>query len=450
MDSNLNLKDKIISRYKEFEESLNGLAKNKDGNPEKIHYVKLDALKSFKQLGFPGKKSEDWKYTNITPIIQKDYSQKKKDKAVTVTKTAISDFVIPKLKANLLVFINGIFSRKLSDIITPDTTAYIGSFNDAYNIHKELFELHFGKYADYQNNGLTALNTSHARDGGFIYLPKDKVVEEPIHLLFVSDTRTKNILSQPRNLIIAGENSKATIIESYHSLNHNYSFTNAVTEIFVNKNSEIEHYKIQDEVETSYNISTTQVNQERDSRYRSVTITWGGSIVRNNLNSVLSGENAECTMIGLYTSKGKVLYDNHTLVDHAVPNCNSNELYKGIIDDNSNGVFNGKIMVRKDAQKINAYQSNKNIVLSDKAGINSKPQLEIFADDVKCSHGATTGQLDKEQLFYLRARGIGKAEAQNMLLIAFANDIIENIKLEPLRNKLYDTLIKKLSDESRH
>jgi Fe-S cluster assembly protein SufD len=448
MNSNLNLKDKIISRYKEFEESLNGLAKDKDGNPEKVHCVKLDALKRFEQLGFPEKKSEDWKYTNITPVIQKDYSQKKKDKAVTVTKTAISDFVIPKLKANLLVFINGIFSRKLSNIITSDTTAYIGSFNDAYNIHKELIELHFGKYADYQNNGLTALNTSHARDGGFIYLPKDEIVEEPIHFLFVSDTRLKNILSQPRNLIIAGENSKATIVESYHSLNHNYSFTNAVTEIFANKNSGIEHYKIQDEVETSYNISTTQVNQERDSRYRSVTITWGGSIVRNNLNSVLSGENAECTMFGLYAAKRKQLYDNHTLVDHAVPNCNSNELYKGILNDNSNGVFNGKILVRKDAQKTNAYQSNKNIVLSDNAGINSKPQLEIFADDVKCSHGATTGQLDKEQLFYLRARGIGEAEAQNMLLIAFANDIIENIKPEPLRNKLYDTLIKKLSNES--
>jgi len=447
MDSNLNLKYKIISRYKEFEESLNGLAKDKDGNPEKVHCVKLDALKRFEQLGFPEKKSEDWKYTNITPIIQKDYSQKKKDKAVTVTKTAISDFVIPKLKANLLVFINGIFSRKLSDIITSDTTAYIGSFNDAYNIHKELFELHFGKYADYQNNGLTALNTSHARDGGFIYLPKDKVVEEPIHLLFVSDTRTKNILSQPRNLIIAGENSKATIIESYHSLNHNYSFTNAVTEIFANKNSGIEHYKIQDEVETSYNISTTQVNQERDSGYHSVTITWGGSIVRNNLNSEFAGENGECHMLGLYLSKDSELFDNHTLVDHAVPNCYSNELYKGIIDDNSSGVFNGKIMVRKDAQKTNAYQSNKNIVLTKKATINSKPQLEIFADDVKCSHGATTGQLNPEELFYLMSRGIGKTEAENMLLIAFANDIISNIKIEPLKEMLFDTLVKKLNKD---
>ena len=446
-DKSISLKDKVIKDFKEFENSLNGMAKDEDGKIEKIHKIRLDALQKFEELGFPEKKLEDWKYTNINPIVQKEYSRKYKDISVKVAKKNISEFLIPGLDVNLLVFINGNFSKKLSNITYENNMVFIGSLVEAYSIHKELIDIHFSKYAKYGKEGLTALNTAYAYDGAFIYLPKGKILDKPIHLLFISDSKMVDIMTHPRNLIIAGEDSKATIIESYYSFNHNYSFTNVVNEIVLEKNSDIEHYKIQDESVKSYNVNSTYVNQDRDSRFHSVTITWGGNIVRNNLNVTFSGENSECLLYGLYAVKDNELIDNHTLVDHAIANCRSNELYKGILDDNSTGVFNGKIMVRKDAQKTNAYQSNKNIILSDKAGINSKPQLEIFADDVKCSHGATTGQLDKEELFYLVSRGIGKKEAQNMLLIAFAYDIIENIKIESLKKKLYQTLVKKLSKQ---
>jgi len=428
--NNITLKEKVINNYKEFENSLNGMARDENGKIEKIHSIRLDALKRFEELGFPEKKLEDWKYTNIHPIIEKNYSQKARDIAIKVAKKNISDFLFPGLETNLLVFINGIFSKKLSNIENGNDVLFIGSLSGAYKIHKELIDIHFSKYARYENEGLTALNTAYAYDGAFVYLPKGKILEKPIHIIFISDSKTTDIMSHPRNLIIAGENSKATVIESYHSFNHHFSFSNVVTEIVTEKESEIEHYKIQDESPKSYDINTTYVMQEKDSRFHSVTISWGGDIVRNNLNVILNGENSECLLYGLYAANESELIDNHTFVDHSVPNCRSNELYKGIMDDVSTGVFNGKIIVRVDAQKTNAYQSNK-----------------IFADDVKCSHGATTGQLDKDEIFYLMARGIGKQEAQRMLLIAFANDIIENIKIEAIRKKLYRLLVKKLSRE---
>lgn len=445
MTQGFDLKEKVIKNFKEFENSLNGLAKSKDGNIEKIHSVRIDAIKRFEQIGFPEFRSEEWKYTNIKPIIQKDFSLVPLEPKITGK--SIKQFLIPGLKANTLVFINGKYSEKFSDIITKDENVYIGSFRNGLMSHKTIIEKHFAKYAEYDINGFTALNTAYSIDGAFIYVPEGNVVKEPVHLVFISDKNDSDFMLQPRNLIVAGESSGVTVIESYHSLSNNYSFTNTVTEIHLGKNARVEHYRIQDENNKSYNINTTQVKQEKDSYYNALTITWGGSIVRNNLNSEFAGENGECHMLGLYLSKDSELFDNHTLVDHAVPNCYSNELYKGILDDNSSGVFNGKIMVRKDAQKTNAYQSNKNIVLTKKATINSKPQLEIFADDVKCSHGATTGQLNPEELFYLMSRGIGKTEAENMLLIAFANDIISNIKIEPLKEMLFDTLVKKLNKD---
>ena len=348
------------------------------------------------------------------------------------------------LEANILVFLNGKFHDEYSKIITKDKKVFIGSFREGLSKHKNIIEEHFSKHAKYDRDGFTALNTAYSIDGAFIYVPANSEVKEPVHLIFISDASTGEVLSQPRNLIITGESSSLKIIESYFSSDKNCSFTNTVTEINAGENSQIEHYKIQGENRQSYNINTTQVSQQKDSKYNSLTITWGGSIVRNNHNSEFRGENGECHFFGLFLAKDKELIDNHTLVDHAVPNCLSNEFYKGILDDSSSGVFNGKIMVRKDAQKTNAYQSNKNIVLSGKATINSKPQLEIYADDVKCSHGATTGQLNPEEVFYLLSRGIGRKEAEEMLLIAFANEILENIKIEPLKDAMFNSLINKL------
>ncbi len=238
--------------------------------------------------------------------------------------------------------------------------------------------------------------------------------------------------------------AKIKIVEDYYSLGDKHSFTNSVTEIYCAPNSSLERYKIQNDGEKAYHIGTTQVMQEKDSRFSDTTISWGGAITRNNLNSVFNGPNTECHFYGLYLLSGKQHVDNHTLADHAMPHCYSNELYKGIIDDKATGVFNGKIMVREDAQKTNAYQSNGNILLSEDATIYSKPQLEIFADDVKCSHGATTGQLNKEEMFYLQSRGIGKEEARILLLNAFAGDVIYTIKIEPLREMLLHKLAAKL------
>ena len=443
MSQGFDLKEKVINNFREFENSLNGLAIGKDGKPGKIHSIRLEALKLFEEIGFPEFKSEEWKYTNIKPITQKDFNQFP-EKVSGIKEDIIHKYLIPGLDANILVFINGKFSDKYSKIITKDKNVFIGSFREGLSKHKNIIEEHFSKYAKYKSDGFTALNTAYSIDGAFIYIPDKLEIKTPVHLVFISDTDNSDTLSQPRNLIVTGESSSLEIIESYFSSGSNFSFTNSVTEIYAGSNSRINHYKIQDENEQSYNVSTTQVSQQKDSKYNSLTITWGGSIVRNNHNSEFKGENGECHFLGLFLAKDKELIDNHTLVDHAVPKCFSNEFYKGILDDNSSGVFNGKIMVRKDAQKTNAYQSNKNIVLSRKATINSKPQLEIFADDVKCSHGATTGQLNPEEVFYLMSRGIGRRESEEMLLIAFANDILENIKIEPLKEVLFNSLINKL------
>ncbi|MBC8488351.1 MAG: Fe-S cluster assembly protein SufD, partial [Bacteroidetes bacterium] len=253
-----------------------------------------------------------------------------------------------------------------------------------------------------------------------------------------------NLLSQQRNLIVAGKDSHISIIDSYNTIGNNYNFLNTVTEIYAGENSQVHYCKIQNDGDNSIHVGTTQVQQEKNSHFNSATVSWGGNITRNNLNSFLNGMGCECHMYGAFILSGEQHVDNHTLVDHAAPNCYSNELYKGILDDNSTGVFNGKVMVRKDAQKTNAYQSNKNILLTDTATMNTKPQLEIFADDVKCSHGATTGQLNKEELFYLRTRGIDKDEARAMLLYAFASEVIQTIEISPLRNILFDKLNEKL------
>jgi Fe-S cluster assembly protein SufD len=443
MAQGFDLKEKVIKEFKDFENSLNGLAIGNDGKPGKIHSIRLEALKLFEEIGFPEFKSEEWKYTNIKPITQKDFNQFP-EKVSEIKEDVINKYLIPGLDANILVFINGKFSENYSKIITKDKNVFIGSFREGLAKHKNIIEEHFSKYAKYKSDGFTALNTAYSIDGAFIYIPDKLEIKAPVHLVFISDADNSDTLSQPRNLIVTGESSTLDIIESYFSSGSNFSFTNSVTEIYAGSNSRINHYKIQDENEQSYNVSTTQVSQQKDSKYNSLTITWGGSIVRNNHNSEFKGKNGECHFFGLFLAKDKELIDNHTLVDHAVPQCFSNEFYKGILDDNSSGVFNGKIMVRKDAQKTNAYQSNKNIVLSRKATINSKPQLEIFADDVKCSHGATTGQLNPEEVFYLMSRGIGRKESEEMLLIAFANDILENIKIEPLKEVLFNSLINKL------
>jgi len=429
------LKDKITENYKTIEKSLNG-------EPAEIKHIRDNAKEHFRTFGFPNRKMEDWKFFNSKPIVANDFSFVTEKQSVE--KSVLNNFLIPGLKANLLVLINGEYSKENSKIITERKNLFIGSLREGLKSNPGIIEKHLAKYADYRADGFTALNTALAQDGAFIHIPKGYIMKDPVMILNIIDSRKSKIIGQPRNLIIAGANSDVHIIEEYYSIGENDSFSNAVTEIYTDESANVQYYKIQNEEKNSFHVGTTQIFQERNSIFTSVTLSWGGGTTRNNLNSYMNGESIECNFKGLYYLTGKQHVDNHTLADHANPNCNSNELYKGILTEESEGVFNGKILVRQDAQKTNAYQMNKNILLSNTASINSKPQLEIFADDVKCSHGATTGQIDKEQLFYLKARGIGEKEGKKLLVFAFANEIIEDIEVPELKEYLVNKLNEKL------
>ena len=434
----IDLKDKLLTEFVTFEKNLNGAASTP------INNIRKEARNYFESLGFPDRKAEEWKYTKTNSITKYDFSQSFSKEESDISEIDVEKLLVPDLETNTIVLINGRYSNKLSKIISDPKEVSVCGFNEAQSNHPQIFNNHFAKYADYKIDGFTALNTAFANNGVFIYVPKDVELKEPLLLINIIDSKTPNLLSQQRNLIVAEKGSRISVIDSYETIGNNYNFLNTVTEISAGENSNVHYYKIQNDGNKSIHVSTTQVHQEKDSHFNSVTVSWGGNIIRNNLNSLLNGMGCECHMYGAFVLSGEQHVDNHTLVDHSVPNCYSNELYKGVLDDTSTGVFNGKVMVRKDAQKTNAYQSNKNILLTDTATINTKPQLEIFADDVKCSHGATTGQLNKEELFYLRTRGIDEDEAKAMLLYAFASEVIQTIEISPLRNILFDKLNEKL------
>jgi Fe-S cluster assembly protein SufD len=299
--------------------------------------------------------------------------------------------------------------------------------------YREIVSKHLGHSSKYQKDGINALNTAFVKDGVFIFVKKGQIVEQPIYIYNITDSRSGNVLSQPRSLVYVSENAQVQIVESYATLGLDESFTNQVLEIIVDKDARAEYYKIQNDSAHTNQVSTTHIRQIAKSYTHTVTISLNGGIIRNNLNLVLDAEYCEGHLYGLYLQKGQTHVDNHTVVDNVKPNCFSNELYKGIIDGKATGVFNGKILVQPQAQKTNAYQSNKNILLSDDASVNTKPQLEIFADDVKCSHGCTVGRLNEEGLFYLQSRGIPSKIAKSLLLHAFAIDVLEHIRPEPIR-----------------
>lgn len=428
-------KDQLLAAFRDNEERMNGERK------APVHQLRRAALKQFEQLGFPTTRHEEWKYSSVNGLLKQGFDL---DETTTLTIDDLAPLEIPNLEGNLLYFINGRYHAELSRIVSPADQLHITNFADALKTEPELIGSHFAHYADYQDNAFTALNTALATDGVVIRVPDNTTVEQPVILRFITDTRTKNITSQPRNLIIVGKNSELMLAESYRTLGDGASFVNVVTEIVLGRDARMQYYKVQNETEKAYHIGTTQVHQTDNSHFYSATVTLNGNFVRNNLNIRLDGQHAEAFMYGLYMPNGRQHVDNHTLVDHAMPNSYSNELYKGILDDNSTGVFNGKIFVRPDAQKTNAYQSCKNVVLSPGASMNTKPQLEIFADDVKCSHGTTTGKLNDEALFYMRSRGIPKDEARTLLLYAFSQDVLSQIKIQPIREYLERVVTEKL------
>jgi len=397
-----------------------------------LQELRQKAFHSFNEKGIPLGRNEEWKYTRISNLFNKQYT-------FPLQLTSISEQDLKELRlpgneaANELVFVNGLFSEVLSNIrsaslqVQPLEVAARGEFS---NIVSE----HLGHSSDYLKDGINALNTAFVHGGAFIYVGKGKTLEHPIYLYNITDARTGNIFSQPRSLVYLAGNANAQIVETFNTIGTGESFTNGVMEIVVEQDAMLEHYKIQNDASHANQVSTTHIRQIGKSYVHTVTISLNGGIVRNNLNVVLEAEHCETHLYGLYFIGGDTHVDNHTLVDNVTPHSFSNEFYKGIIDDNATGIFNGKIMVQRLAQKTNAYQSNKNILLSDGASVNTKPQLEIFADDVKCSHGCTVGQLDEEGMFYLRSRGIREEKARALLVHAFAMDVLEHIKPSAIRS----------------
>ncbi len=395
----------------------------------------------FLSHGFPTIREEEWKYTNLSPLSNVPFDFASPSSPLTLED--IRPLLIAGEDISRLVFVNGKYSESLSQIHGMTDGVVAGSLS-AHADHP-IVRQHLTHVAAAIPGTMVDLNASFMAEGAFFYVPEGVILDRPVHFLFITDVTAGPVVTFPRNLFVAAPQSKAQLIQSHHTLGSlHQAFTNGVTEVVTLRESLLDVTNVQLEGATSYHIGYTAAEQHASSEFHITTITLDGAMVRNNLNIRLSEPHAVSYLYGLYCTDGQQLVDNHTLVDHAVPNCQSNELYKGILDGKSTGVFNGKIHVRPDAQKTNAYQSNKNVLLSDEASMNTKPQLEIFADDVKCSHGTTTGQLDDEALFYLRSRGIGEDHARAFLNIAFAGDIIQKVPYEPLRERLMVLMEQKL------
>ena len=408
-----------------------------------------EAFETFNNKGLPTIKNEEWKYSGavVSNLFKQEYQLPGDAKQLSVSAADIDEMRLPGFeRANELIFVNGKFVSELSTIRSSEEQLVVMPLEEAENSsYKKIVKEHLGKSNIFINDGIYSLNTSFIFGGVFIFVKRKQEVNNPVYLYHISDARDNHILAQPRSLVFVDERSKVQVVESYKTIGSMDSFTNEVVEIVVNTDAILEYYKIQNDRISASQVSTTHIRQIGKSFVHTLVLSLNGGIIRNNTNIIMEAEGNEAHMYGLYLLKGKTHVDNHTLVDNKMPNCFSNELYKGVIDGSATGVFSGKIYVRPDAQKTNAYQSNNNILLSDNASVNSKPQLEIYADDVKCSHGCTVGRLDEEALFYLRARGISKEQAQAMLLQAFASNIVEQIKIEALREYAEELITARLS-----
>jgi Fe-S cluster assembly protein SufD len=406
--------------------------------------IEQNAFEAFNRMGIPSTRHEEWKYTRVGGLFNKDYQFVTGDAQPALTATDLDAYRLPDHEeANELVFVNGLYSSALS-VIRSAELIVLPLEEASRNEYSEIVSKHLGHSSQYIKDGIHALNTAFVHGGVFIHIGKGQIAEHPVYIYNITDARSTSILSQPRVLIHIGEQAQVQFTETYATIGKSDSFVNQVLEIVVEKEANVEYYKIQNDAVQTSQVNTTHFRQVGKSYVHTVTISLDGGIIRNNLNIVLEAERCETQLHGLYFLKGQTHVDNHTTVDNVKPNCLSNELYKGVIDDNAVAVFNGKIFVQPLAQKTNAYQSNKNVLLSDSASVNAKPQLEIFADDVKCSHGCTVGRLDEEGLFYLRSRGIGEEAARALLVHAFAIDILEHIKPAAIRAYVDEAISKRL------
>jgi Fe-S cluster assembly protein SufD len=411
------------------------------GAPAWLVALRRNALERFAALGFPTTHDEDWKYTNVS-VIAKTLFEPGQMVAADPGRFPLADMGC----TTRLVFVNGHFSRDLSSTDHAQRGVRVHSLRELLLAGSEIVESHFARYARFDNQAFVALNTALAEDGAVVEVQKDAVPEQPIHLLFLSVPSGGPTVSHPRNLIVAGRGSQASVIETYLGADGAACLTNAVTEIGLGDGAVLDHYRIQRESDHAFHVATVQAIQGRQSVLSSHNVALGAALARNDVNSILDAEGAECFLNGLFFAADTRHVDNHTMLDHAKPHCQSRELYKGILAGRGVGVFNGKIVVRKDAQKTNAIQSNRNLLLSGEAVVNTKPQLEIFADDVRCTHGATVGQIDQEALFYMQSRGIPAGAARQLLIHAFAGEVLDLMKWQPAREKLAAALHKILSE----
>ena len=422
-------RDHYVSQFARFERTVNGNLKSP------LHELRRRAISRFADIGLPTTRNEDWRFTDVSAIAKLPF-ELPEDTANDLTSADLRPFIFEGVRTQYLVFVNGWYSARLSSAHPLAGGTKSGSLAEFLKEDPSWLQKYLGVYADALMSGFTALNTAFLTDGAVVYVPPGRVLETPIHILFISTDARKEFVSHPRCLVMVGDNAEATVVESYVGRADNTYFTNAVTEVVLGENASLEHERVLLEGSRALHVGTLQVHQGRHSSFVSNALTFGGRLVRNNINSVLSGEGAECTFNGLYCGAAQQHIDHHTSIDHAQPRCPSHEFYKGVLAGASRAIFNGKIFVRKDAQKTDAKQTNRNLLLSDAASVDTKPQLEIFANDVKCTHGATIGQLDDESVFYLRSRGIDEKDARSLLTYAFAAEILDRIKIKPLREKM--------------
>ena len=478
-----------LESFSQSRESLNGRA------PAEIDRIRQEAFDRFTHLGFPTTRHEEWKYTNVSPIARTHFRLGTAEGADAVTPEQIAPLVqqvfgttgsdapgvvaptadSPRIGgrgaasppsfqqfppsiggrgagqgagAPLLVFVNGRFVASISSLAEMGR-ATVTNLAHVLSDSPDQALPYLTRLAAYRDHSFAALNTAFLQDGAIVHVPRGQVIEAPIRLLYLSTSGHGPTMSHPRTLVVLEENSQATVVEAYVDLGQEATFTNSVTEIVVEDHAVLDHYRIQQGSDNGYAVSVLQARQGRSSNYSCHSFMMGHSLLRNDAGAIMGGEGGEGHLNGLYLASGRQHIDNHTAIDHALPNCNSREIYHGILSGASTGVFNGKILVRQDAQKTDARQTNRNLLLSDQATIDTKPQLEIFADDVKCTHGATVGRLDEDSVFYLRSRGIPREEAESLLTYAFASEIVEGIRLKSLQDPLRRMIEQWLSQSGR-
>jgi Fe-S cluster assembly protein SufD len=419
---------------------LAALEERPQGGPRWVQDLRERGASQFSLLGFPTTRDEEWRFTGVSPIASTEFRPAPQAR---ITTDELSTFLYADAPHRLAI-VNGRFSPELSRTSGLPQGMYFGSLATAIREQADTVARYLGQLADFNARAFAALNTAFLHDGAYVYIPEGAVLDGPLQLLFVSVARD-TVMSHPRTLIVAGDHSQCRIVETYVGGSGQVYFSNAVTEVFVGEHSIVDHYKVQEESVQAFHIASMHMHAARSATFSSHSFSLGGRIVRNDALALLDGEGAEVTLNGLYLADGERLVDNHTTIDHAKAHCPSHEIYKGILGGKAKAVFNGKIIVRPDAQKTDAKQTNRALLLTDDASINTKPQLEIFADDVKCTHGAAIGQLDDDALFYLQARGLTFSEARDLLIHAFAGEILDRIQIEPLKHALESELYAQLA-----